>query len=59
MNLAKPNPSIRPREIFNAAGKILAGRAPILSIEITHECPNAHSARLVFALAVARLQCLC
>jgi MoaA/NifB/PqqE/SkfB family radical SAM enzyme len=39
MSLAEPNPSIRPREILSAARKILAGRAPILSIEITRECP--------------------
>lgn len=34
-----PNPSITPREIFNAWGKILTGKAPMLSIEITRECP--------------------
>jgi MoaA/NifB/PqqE/SkfB family radical SAM enzyme len=36
---AKPNPSIRPREILNAWWKILCGKAPMLSIEITRECP--------------------
>jgi MoaA/NifB/PqqE/SkfB family radical SAM enzyme len=36
---AAPNPSIRPREILAAWGRILAGSAPMLSIEITRECP--------------------
>jgi MoaA/NifB/PqqE/SkfB family radical SAM enzyme len=39
MTMAKPNPSITPREIFSAWGKILAGKAPMLSVEITRECP--------------------
>jgi MoaA/NifB/PqqE/SkfB family radical SAM enzyme len=39
MNAAKPNPSITPREILSAWGKILTGNAPMLSIEITRECP--------------------
>ncbi len=39
MNAAKPNPSIAPREILSAWGKILTGKAPMLSIEITRECP--------------------
>jgi MoaA/NifB/PqqE/SkfB family radical SAM enzyme len=34
-----PNPSIRPREILSAWGRILSGKAPMLSIEITRECP--------------------
>lgn len=34
-----PNPSLRPREIFTAWGRILTGRIPLLSIEITRECP--------------------
>ncbi len=34
-----PNPSIRPRELFAAWGRILTGNAPMLSIEITRECP--------------------
>ncbi|HXZ14354.1 MAG TPA: radical SAM protein [Candidatus Sulfotelmatobacter sp.] len=36
---AAPNPSLRPREIFASWGRILAGRVPMLSIEITRECP--------------------
>ncbi len=36
---ASVNPSIRPREILAAWGRILTGRIPILSIEITRECP--------------------
>src|SRR6202051_3300222 len=39
MNDAKPNPSITPREVLSAWGKILTGKAPMLSIEITRECP--------------------
>src|SRR6266852_7386088 len=39
MNAAKPNPSITPREVLSAWGKILTGKAPMLSIEITRECP--------------------
>jgi MoaA/NifB/PqqE/SkfB family radical SAM enzyme len=35
----QPNPSIRPREIFSAWWNILNGRVPLLSIEITRECP--------------------
>jgi MoaA/NifB/PqqE/SkfB family radical SAM enzyme len=34
-----PNPSIRPRELFSAWGRILTGNNPMLSIEITRECP--------------------
>ncbi|HXN18761.1 MAG TPA: radical SAM protein [Candidatus Binatus sp.] len=33
------NPSITPREILTSWGRILAGRVPLLSIEITRECP--------------------
>jgi organic radical activating enzyme len=33
------NPSITAREIMSAWGKILTGKAPVLSIEITRECP--------------------
>lgn len=36
---AVPNPSLTPREILTAWGRILAGRVPLLSIEITRECP--------------------
>jgi len=39
MNEAKPSSSIAPREILSAWGKILTGKAPMLSIEITRECP--------------------
>ncbi len=39
MTTAQPNPSITPREILSAWGKILGGKAPMLSIEITRECP--------------------
>jgi MoaA/NifB/PqqE/SkfB family radical SAM enzyme len=34
-----PNPSLRPSEILAAWGRVLSGSAPILSIEITRECP--------------------
>jgi MoaA/NifB/PqqE/SkfB family radical SAM enzyme len=34
-----PNPSLTPRDIFASWGRILTGRAPMLSIEITRECP--------------------
>src|SRR5271155_2662152 len=34
-----PNPSLTSREIFTAWGRILTGRVPLLSIEITRECP--------------------
>jgi MoaA/NifB/PqqE/SkfB family radical SAM enzyme len=39
MTIAQANPSITPREILSAWGKILGGKAPMLSIEITRECP--------------------
>jgi organic radical activating enzyme len=39
MQTASPNPSIRPREILAAWGRILTGNSPMLSIEITRECP--------------------
>ena len=39
MTTAQPNPSITPREILSAWGKILTGKVPMLSIEITRECP--------------------
>jgi MoaA/NifB/PqqE/SkfB family radical SAM enzyme len=39
MTVTTPSPSIRPREILSAWGKILSGKAPMLSIEITRECP--------------------
>jgi MoaA/NifB/PqqE/SkfB family radical SAM enzyme len=34
-----PNPSFTPREILAAWGRILTGNVPMLSIEITRECP--------------------
>ena len=39
MAAPRPTPSIAPREVLAAWGKILLGRAPMLSIEITRECP--------------------
>lgn len=34
-----PSPSLTPREILRAWSRILSGRIPLLSIEITRECP--------------------
>ena len=39
MTTTVPNPSLRPREILAAWGRVLSGSAPMLSIEITRECP--------------------
>jgi len=39
MTTAEPSPSISPKEILGAWGKILSGKSPMLSIEITRECP--------------------
>src|ERR1700740_1997338 len=36
---AAPNPSITKHEILSAWGNILTGKVPMLSIEITRECP--------------------
>src|ERR1700746_348675 len=36
---AAPNPSITKRKILSAWGNILTGKVPMLSIEITRECP--------------------
>jgi organic radical activating enzyme len=36
---AAPNPSLTARELLTAWGRILRGRVPLLSIEITRECP--------------------
>lgn len=36
---AVPNPSMTAREVLSAWRKILSGRVPMLSIEITRECP--------------------
>jgi MoaA/NifB/PqqE/SkfB family radical SAM enzyme len=37
--MASPKPSLTPREVLAAWGRILGGRVPLLSIEITKECP--------------------
>src|SRR6202451_402760 len=37
--MTTPNPSLKARELFTSWGKILRGRIPMLSIEITRECP--------------------
>src|SRR6202166_982900 len=39
MSSTVPNPSLRPSEMLAAWGRILTGRVPMLSIEITRECP--------------------
>src|SRR5436190_9833741 len=39
MTSAAPNPSMTSREILSAWRGILGGSAPMLSIEITRECP--------------------
>jgi MoaA/NifB/PqqE/SkfB family radical SAM enzyme len=39
MTSGVPNPSISPGELLAAWGRILTGRVPMLSIEITRECP--------------------
>jgi organic radical activating enzyme len=39
MTSAVPNPSLRAAEMLAAWGRILIGRVPLLSIEITRECP--------------------
>jgi MoaA/NifB/PqqE/SkfB family radical SAM enzyme len=39
MTSAVPNPSLGARDLFAAWGRILTGRVPMLSIEITRECP--------------------
>src|ERR1700682_2950584 len=39
MKTSVPHPSLRPRELLAAWGRILSGRVPMLSIEITRECP--------------------
>ena len=36
---SSPNPSLRAQEILASWGRILTGRVPMLSIEITRECP--------------------
>lgn len=37
--MAHTGPSVRPRDLLSGWWKILSGRAPMLSIEITRECP--------------------
>jgi MoaA/NifB/PqqE/SkfB family radical SAM enzyme len=39
MNGLRPRPTITPKEVLRGWGKILSGSAPLLSIEITKECP--------------------
>jgi MoaA/NifB/PqqE/SkfB family radical SAM enzyme len=39
MGSGVPKPSLTVREMFTAWGRILAGNVPMLSIEITRECP--------------------
>ncbi|HET8922576.1 MAG TPA: radical SAM protein [Candidatus Acidoferrum sp.] len=39
MGSTVPNPTVSPRELLAAWGNILAGCVPLLSIEITRECP--------------------
>jgi MoaA/NifB/PqqE/SkfB family radical SAM enzyme len=39
MSLTVPNPSLQPQEVLMAWGRILTGNLPMLSIEITRECP--------------------
>jgi organic radical activating enzyme len=39
MDVTTPNPSITAREILSSWGRILTGHSPMLSIEITRECP--------------------
>lgn len=39
MNPAAPNPSLTAAGVLAAWGRILTGRVPMLSIEITRECP--------------------
>ncbi len=34
-----PNPSLRPRDLARAWWRVLNGHAPLLSVEITRECP--------------------
>jgi MoaA/NifB/PqqE/SkfB family radical SAM enzyme len=39
MTITAPKPTLTAREILTAWGRILAGNVPMLSIEITRECP--------------------
>ena len=37
--VSAPNPSVTPRKLLASWGRILTGNVPMLSIEITRECP--------------------
>lgn len=39
MSTSKPNPAMTARELVGAWGRVLCGNLPMLSIEITRECP--------------------
>ena len=39
MSAATPNPSLTTAELMTAWGRVLSGNVPMLSIEITRECP--------------------
>ena len=39
MNSNKPRPSLTPAGLLASWGRVLSGRVPMLSIEITRECP--------------------
>jgi len=39
MNSKKPRPSLKAADVLAGWGRVLGGRVPILSIEITRECP--------------------
>jgi MoaA/NifB/PqqE/SkfB family radical SAM enzyme len=39
MSATAPKPSLNPQQLLAAWGRILTGRVPMLSIEITRECP--------------------
>lgn len=39
MSAKAPKPSLTPKQILSAWGRILTGHVPMLSIEITRECP--------------------
>lgn len=39
MGTARANPSLTSRDLLTAFGRVLGGRIPLLSIEITRECP--------------------
>lgn len=39
LSVPSATPSLTPRDLLTSWGRILIGRVPMLSIEITHECP--------------------